>query len=147
MSSSVAVGGGNTGPTNELSPNAWSGHSFPHEIGDDNASAPFHREPHEDNYPQPEHSAMVMDDATTKMDLQFDAKAPSRPSFDIAAAIAAIAPSTVTTVGVVTIDYIEPRLYDGGNEGGGTSEGSKKKESVFLEGVPLVDLDDYDVLD
>jgi hypothetical protein len=47
--SSAAVGGGNTGPTNELSPDAWSGHSSPHEIGDVNASAPSQREPHEDD--------------------------------------------------------------------------------------------------
>jgi hypothetical protein len=38
--SSAAVGSGNIGPTNELSPDSWSGHSFPHEIGDVNASAP-----------------------------------------------------------------------------------------------------------
>jgi hypothetical protein len=36
----VVAGGVNTDPTNELSPDSWSGHSSPHEIGDVNASAP-----------------------------------------------------------------------------------------------------------
>jgi hypothetical protein len=38
--SSVAVGGGYSGPTNELSPNSWSGHYSLHETGDVNASVP-----------------------------------------------------------------------------------------------------------
>jgi hypothetical protein len=37
--SSVAVASGIPGPTNELSPDAWSGHSSLHEIGDVNASS------------------------------------------------------------------------------------------------------------
>jgi hypothetical protein len=35
----AVVAGGSTGLTNELSPDAWSGHSSPHEIGDINALA------------------------------------------------------------------------------------------------------------
>jgi hypothetical protein len=61
--SSAAVAGGSTSPTNELSPDAWSGHSSPHEIGDVNASATSQREPHEEDCPQPERSDMSMDDA------------------------------------------------------------------------------------
>jgi hypothetical protein len=61
--SSTAVAGGNTGPTNELSPDAWSGHSSPHEIGDVNASSTPQLEPHEEDRPQPERNNMSMDDA------------------------------------------------------------------------------------
>jgi hypothetical protein len=49
--SSAAVVGGNTGPTNELSPDAWSGQSSPHEIGDGNASGAPQREPQEKDRP------------------------------------------------------------------------------------------------
>jgi hypothetical protein len=57
------------GLTNELSPNSWSGHSSPHEIGDVNASAPLQREPYENDRPQRERSDMIMDDATARVDL------------------------------------------------------------------------------
>jgi hypothetical protein len=67
--SSAAVGGSHIGPTNELSPGSWSGHSSPHEIGDVNALAPSQREPHEDDRSQPERSVVVMDDATARVDL------------------------------------------------------------------------------
>ena len=144
----AVVGGGNIGSTNELSPDAWSSHSSPHEIGDVNALAHSQREPHEDDHPQPERSTMVMDDATTGMDLQSDAEALGRPSSDIVDAIAAVAPSTMTTAGVVAIDDTEPHMHDGGNEGDGTSKSSKnKKEPIFLGGVVLVILDNCDVLD
>jgi hypothetical protein len=49
--STTTVGGGNIGPTNELSPDSWSGHFSPHEIGDGNASSPPQRKPHEDDLP------------------------------------------------------------------------------------------------
>ena len=69
VASSIVVGGGNTGPTNELSPDAWSSHSFLHGTSNVNASTPSQHEPHKDDCPQLECSAMVMDDATTRMDL------------------------------------------------------------------------------
>jgi hypothetical protein len=62
MPSSAAIGGGSTGPTNELSLDAWSGHSSPHEIGNVNASTTPQREPHEEDRSQPERSNMSMDD-------------------------------------------------------------------------------------
>jgi hypothetical protein len=93
--SSAAVGGGNTGPTNELSLDSWSSHSSPHEIGNVNASALPQRESYEDNCPQPECSDMVMDDATAGVDLQSDAEAPARPSSNVASTEAAIAASAV----------------------------------------------------
>jgi hypothetical protein len=148
VASSATVGGGNTGPTNELSPDSWSGHSFPHETGDVNASAPSQREPHINDRPQPERSAMVMDDAAPGMDLQSDAEAPGRPSSDVASAIAAAAPFAVTAAGLGAVNDIEPRLRDGEIEGDDTSEGSKKKkEPLFVGGVELVDLDNCDVPD
>jgi hypothetical protein len=148
LASSAAVGGGNTGPTNELFPDSWSGHSSPHETGDVNASAPSQLEPHEDNRPQPERSAMVMGNATLGVDLQSDAEAPGRPSSNVASAVVAVAPFAVTAAGLGAVDDTEPRVHDGENEGDGTSEGSKKKkEAVFLGGVELVDLDDCDVPD
>jgi hypothetical protein len=67
--SSAVVEGSNIGLTNELSPNSWSGHSSPHEIGDVNASAPLQREPYENDRPQRERSDMIMDDATARVDL------------------------------------------------------------------------------
>jgi hypothetical protein len=148
VASSATVGGGNIGPTNELSPDSWSGHSSPRETGDVNASTPSQREPHIDDRSQPERSAMVMDDAAPGVDLQTDAEAPGRPSSDVASAVVAVAPSAVTTAGLDTGDDTEPRLSDGENEGDGTSEGSKKKkEPMFMGGVELVDLDDCDILD
>jgi hypothetical protein len=91
---------------------------------------------------------MVMDNATAGVDLQSDADAPTRPSSDIASAIAAIAPSTMTTAGLGAVNDTKARVHDGENEGDDTSEGSKKKkEPVFLGGVELVDLDDCDVSD
>jgi hypothetical protein len=146
--SSIVVGGGHSGPTNELSPDSWSSHSSPHETGDINASAPSQREPHKDDRPQLERSAMVMDDATVGVDLQSDAEAPARPSSDVASVLAAVAPSVVTTVGLGAVNDTEARVHDRENEGDDTSEGSKKKkEPVFLEGVELVDLDDCDIPD
>jgi hypothetical protein len=47
--SSAVVGGGHSGPTNELSPDSWSGHSSPHETGDVSASAPSQRKLHKDD--------------------------------------------------------------------------------------------------
>ena len=142
--SSVAVGGGTTGLANELSLDAWSGHSSLHRTGNVNASAPSQHESLEDDCLQLEHSAMVMDDAIARMDLQFDVEAPSRPSSDVAS----FAPFAVTTAGVIAVNDIEPHMHDGGNMGDGTSKGSKKnKEPVFLGGVPFVDLDDYNVMD
>ena len=44
-----AVGGSNTSLINALSPNAWSGHSSPHDIGDGTALAPPQHELHEDD--------------------------------------------------------------------------------------------------
>jgi hypothetical protein len=145
--SSAAVEGGYSGLTNELSPDSWSSHSSPHETGNVNASAPSQREPQEDDRPQPEHSTMVMDDAIAGVDLQSNAEAPSRPSFDVASAVAAVAPSAVTAAGLGAVNDIEARVHDGENEGDDTSEGSKTKEPVFLGGVELVNLDDCDVLD
>jgi hypothetical protein len=148
LASSTAVGGGNTGPINELSLNSWSGHSSLHKTSDVNASAPSQFEPHEDDRPQLERSTMVMDDATLGVDLQSDAEALGRSSSDVASAVAAVAPSTVTAAGLGVVDDIEPRVHDGENKGDDTSEGSKKKkEAVFLGGVELVDLDDCDVPD
>jgi hypothetical protein len=149
LASSAAVGGGNIGPTNELSPDSWSSHSSPHETGDVNASAPSQLELHEDDHSQPERSAMVIDDATLAwVDLQSDAEAPGRPSSDIASVVAAVAPSAVTSAGLGAVDDTEPRVHNGENEGDGTSEGcKKKKEAMFLGGVELVDLDDCDVPD
>jgi hypothetical protein len=148
VASSATVGGGNTGPTNEVSPDSWSGHSSPHETGDVNALAPSQREPHINNRPQPERSAMVMDDAAPGVDLQSDAEAPGRPSSDVASAVAAAVPSTVTAAGLGAVDDTEPRLRDGENEGDDTLEGSKKKkEPLFVGGVELVDLDNCDVPD
>jgi hypothetical protein len=137
------VGGGHSGLTNELSPDSWSGHSSPHETGDVNSSAPSQREPQKDDRPQPERSAMVMDNATARVDLQSDAEAPAKPSSNVAA----VAPSTVTAAGLGVVNNTEARVHDGENEGDDTSEGGKKKEPVFLEGVELVDLDDCDVPD
>jgi hypothetical protein len=146
--SSAAVGGGNTGLTNELSPDAWSGHSSPHEIGDVNASTPSQRESHEDDRLQPERSVLVMDDATAGVDLQSDAEAPARPSSDVAFAVAAAALSAVTAAGLGAVNDTEARVHDREKEGDDTSKGSKKKEEpVFLGGVKLIDLDDYDVPD
>jgi hypothetical protein len=148
VASSAVVGGGNTSPTNELSLDAWSSHSSPHEIGDVNALAPSQREPHEDDRPQPKRSAMVMDDATVGVDLQSEAETPARPSSNIASAIAVVAPSAVTATGLGVVNDTEARVHDGEKEGDDTSEGSKKKkEPVFLGGVELVDLDDCDVPD
>jgi major membrane immunogen (membrane-anchored lipoprotein) len=91
---------------------------------------------------------MVMDDATAGVDLQPDAEAPARPSSDVASVVAAVVPSAVTAVGLGSVNDTEARMHDGENEGDDTSEGSKKKkELVFLEGVKLVDLNDYDVPD
>ena len=47
----AAAKGGNTSLTNELSPDSWSGHSSPHEIGDVNASVLSKCEPYEDDCP------------------------------------------------------------------------------------------------
>ena len=145
--SSAAVGDGNTGLANELSPDAWLGHSSPYEIGNVNASVPSQHEPHEDDRLQPGRSAMVMDNATARMDLQSDVEAPSRPSSDIAATLIAVVPFATTAAIVFAVDHTEPRMHNRGNEGDGTSEGSKKKEPVFLGRVSLVDLDDCDILD
>jgi hypothetical protein len=145
--SSTAVGGGHSGPTNELSPDSWFGHSSPHETGNVNASAPSQREPHEDDCPQPERSTMVMDDATAGVDLQSNAKAPTKPSSNVASAIAAVAPSAVTAAGLGAINDTKARVHDGENRGDDTSEGSKKKEPMFLGGVKLVNLDDCDIPD
>ena len=148
MASSTAVGGGNISPTNELSPDAWFGHSSFYKTGDDNASAPFQHLLHEVDRPQPECSAMVLGIATPKVDLQSDTEAPSRPSSDVASAVVAIAPSVVTTAGLGVVDDTEPHVHDRENKGDDTSEGSKKKrEVVFLGGVKLVDLDDCNILD
>ena len=141
------VGGGSTSPANEQSLDAWSGHSPPPATSNVNASTPSQREVHKDDRPQPEHSAMGMDDAIVGMDLQSDAEAPRRPSSDDAAAVAFVAPSVVAAASVVTVDDTD-RMCNGGNKGGGTAKNNKKKkELVFLEGVPLVDLDDTDVPD
>jgi hypothetical protein len=126
--SSTAVGGGHSGPTNELSPDSWFGHSSPHETGNVNASAPSQREPHEE-------------------DLQSNAKAPTKPSSNVASAIAAVAPSAVTAAGLGAINDTKARVHDGENRGDDTSEGSKKKEPMFLGGVKLVNLDDCDIPD
>ena len=89
---------------------------------------------------------MVMDDPTTRMDLQSDAKAHTRPSSNVASIVAVVAPSALTIVGVGTVDNTEPHMHDGENKRDGTSESSKKrKKPVFLEGVELVDLDDCDI--
>ena len=144
VASSTTIGGGNTGLTNELSPDAWSSHSSPHETGNVNTSAPSQRELHEDDRPQLECSAMIIDDATTGLDLQSDAKAPAMPYSNVAA----VAPSAMTTVGVGTVDDTEPCVHNRENEGDGTSEGSKKKKKlVFLGRVELVDLDNYHIPD
>ena len=144
----AVVGGGHNGSTNELSPGSWSRHSSPHETGDVNASTLFQREPHEDNRPQPECSSMVMEDATAGMDLQSNVEALARPSSDIASIVAAIVLSVVTTASLSTVNDTEARMHDEENEEDDTSEDSKKKkESMFLEGVELIDLDNCDVLD
>jgi hypothetical protein len=44
VSSSAAIGGGHSGPTNELSLNSRSGHSSPHGTSDVNTLAPSQRE-------------------------------------------------------------------------------------------------------
>jgi hypothetical protein len=94
--SSTAIAGGSTSPTNELSPDAWSGYSSPHEIGDVNALATPQYEPHEEDRPQPERTNMSMDDAPRVGELQSDAEVPARPSSDVASADAAVAPSALT---------------------------------------------------
>ena len=143
--SSTVVGGGHSGPTNELSPESWTSHSFLHETGHINTSAPSQHEPHEDDRPQPERSAMVMDNATVGMDLQSDAEAPSRLSSDVASAVAIVAPSVVTATNLGTVNNTEARVHNRENEGDDTLEGSKKKELVFLGGVELVDFNDCDI--
>jgi hypothetical protein len=146
--SSAAVGGGNTGPTNELSPDSWSGHSSLHEIGDINASALPQREPSEDDRLQPERSDMIVDDATAGVDLQFDVEALARPLSDVAFAEAAVAASTMTDAGLGAVNDSDAGLHDVEKQGDDTSEESKKKkELVFIHGVELVDLDDCDVPD
>ena len=146
MASSAMVGGGNTGLTNELSSDAFTSHSSPHEIGNINASAPFQHEPHEDNHPQPEHSAMVMDDVAIGVDLQSEVEALARPSSDVASAIAAIAPSAMKAAGLGIVNDTKAHMHDGEKEGDDTSKGSKKKkEPVFLGRVELVDLNDCDI--
>ena len=148
VASSIAVGGGNIGPTYELSPNAWSGHSSPHETSDVNTLVPSQHEPHEDDHLQPECSTMVMDDTTAGMDLQSDADASAKPSSDVASVVVAIAPSTITTADVGAVDNTKPCVHNGENKGDGTLEGSKKrKEPAFLEGIELVDLDDCNIPD
>jgi hypothetical protein len=144
--SSTAVTGGNTGPTNELSPDAWSGHSSPHEIGDVNASGTPQREPHEEDRPQPEHSDMSMDDAPGVGELQSDAETPARPSSNVVSAVVAVVPSAVTVGGLGAVNDTDVGMHDAEEKGDDTSEGSKKrKEPVFLGGVELVDLDDCNV--
>jgi hypothetical protein len=146
--SSAVVAGGNIGPTNELSPDAWSGHSSPHEIGDVNASGTPQREPHEEDRPQLERSDMSMDDAHGVGELQSDAEAPARPSSDVASAVAALRPSSGTAGGLGAVNDTDARVHDAEEKEDDTSEGSKKrKEPVFLGGVELVDLDDCDVPD
>jgi hypothetical protein len=110
--SSIAVTGGNTGPTNELSPDAWSGHSSPHEIGDVNASSIPQHEPHEEDRLQPERSDMSMDDALGVGELQSDAEAPARPSSDVASAIAAVVLSAVTVGGLGAISDTDAGVHD-----------------------------------
>jgi hypothetical protein len=89
-----------------------------------------------------------MDDATAGVDLQSDAEAPARPSSDVAFAVAAAALSAVTAAGLGAVNDTEARVHDREKEGDDTSKGSKKKEEpVFLGGVKLIDLDDYDVPD
>jgi hypothetical protein len=91
---------------------------------------------------------MVMDDAIARVDLQSDAEARARPSFDVASAVAAVVQSAVTAAGLGTINNTEAHVYDEEKEGDDTSEGSKKKkEPVFLGGAELVDLDDCNVPD
>ena len=146
----AVVNGGYSGPTNELSLDSWSGHSSPHDTSDVNTLASSQRELHKDDRSQPKRSTMVMDDATRGMDLQSDVEALARPSSNVASAVVAIAPFAVTTAGLGAINNIEARVHDRENEGDDTSEGSKKKkkkEPMFLKGVELVNLDDYNVLD
>jgi hypothetical protein len=144
----VVVGSGNTGLTNELSPDCWSSHSSPHEIGDINASATPQREPYEDDRPQPERNDMVMDDATVGVDLQSDAEAPAKPSSDVASADAAVAPFAVIAMGLGAVNDTDAGVHDAEKKGDDTSEGSKKKKDpMFLGGVELVNLDDCDIPD
>ena len=145
--SSVPVGGGSIGLANEQSPDTWFGHCPPLVTRNVNALALSQRELHKDDCSQPEHSVMEMDDAIVGMDLQFDAEAPRRPSSDDTTVVASVAPSTVAAASMVAVDDTD-QMRSGRNEGGGTVEDSKKKkEPIFLGGVPLVNLDDTDVLD
>jgi hypothetical protein len=51
-------------------------------------------------------------------------------------------------MGLGVVNDSDTRVHDMEKQGDDTSEGSKKKkEPVFIYGVELVDLDDYDVLD
>ena len=75
-----------------------------------------------------------MDNATARMDLQSNAEALARPFFDVACVVAAVALSAVTIAGMRAVNDTEPCVYDGENEGDGTSKDSKeRKEPVFLE--------------
>jgi hypothetical protein len=144
----TAVGGGNIGPTNALSLDAWSGHSSPHDIGDGTASAPPQREPREDDRSQLKCTDMIMDDPPTEGDHQSDAEAPARPSSNVASVEAAVVPSTVIVVGLGAVNDSVAGGHDVEKQEDDTSEGSKKKkEPVFIHGVELVDLHDCDVPD
>jgi hypothetical protein len=116
--SSAAVEGGNTGPTNELSPDSWSGHSSPHEISDVNASTPPQREPYEDDRPHPERSNMIVDDAIAGVDLQSDAEAHARPSSDVASAEAAVAAYSVIAAGLDVVNDSDAGMHDVEKPGG-----------------------------
>jgi hypothetical protein len=83
---------------------------------------------------------MSMDDAHGVGELQSNAEAPARPSFDVASAL--------TAGGLGIVNDIDAGVHNVEEKGDDTSEGSKKKkEPVFLGGVELVDLDDCDVPD
>lgn len=89
-----------------------------------------------------------MDDAAEGMDLQSNAEAPSRPSSKVAFTNAAIATSVVTTVDLGTINDNDIGVHDVQKQGDDTSkESKKKKELMFMRGVELVNLDDYNISD
>ena len=136
--SSAAVGGDTSDPANEQSEDAWSGHSSPPEFGNDNPSVPSQREAHEDGCEQPGGREMDVDDPSGRMDEHPGLEEHRRPFCDAAGANATIQPAAAETAGVVAVTEAEARVPDEGSEGAGKK---KKIDTVFLDGIPLVDLD------
>jgi hypothetical protein len=55
---------------------------------------------------------MIVDDATTGVDLQSDAEAPARPSSDVASADAVVVASAVTTAGLGVVNDSDVGMHD-----------------------------------